>query len=151
MTRLEKCEMLKDRGYQYDPETGKIFGVRGKEITKKNEHGYIIISGPRKMKNSLRGHHFAWYMTYGNVDFWELDHKDVNPSNNRIDNLRISNRSQQNENKKSTKGYYKCSDRNKWASEITSNGQKIRLGRFDTEEEARQAYLQAKEKYHIID
>lgn len=85
MTRLEKCESLKSKGYTYDPETGKVFGVYGKQIKRKTIDGYVIIR-----ENNLYAHHFAWYMVYGNVDFIKLDHRNTNPSDNRISNLRIS-------------------------------------------------------------
>ena len=39
---------------------------------------------------------------------------------------------------------------NKWRASIRINTKPIHIGYFDTEEEAHQAYLQAKEKYHII-
>lgn len=141
MTRLEKCELFKSKGYTYNPQTGKIYGVYGKEINNTDKNGYI------NLKNNLLGHHFAWYMTYGNVDFVELDHEDRDPSNNRIDNLRISNRPQQNQNR-NCRGYYR--NNNKWRVVIVSNHIRKHIGLFDTEEEARQAYLQAKQKYHLI-
>jgi hypothetical protein len=143
MTRLEKCEWYKNKGYTYNSETGKIFGIYGKEIISKSKSGYIHIGG------RLYGHHYAWYMTYGNVDFIELDHINTNPSDNRICNLRISNRNQQTQNRNS-KGYYWDKNKNKWRSEIVYYGKRNKLGYFNTEEEARNAYLQAKEKYHII-
>ena len=37
MTRLEKCEILKERGYTYNPTNGKIYNPKGKEITGKIE------------------------------------------------------------------------------------------------------------------
>lgn len=146
MTRLERCEWYKNKGYIYDPKTGKIFGVRGKEIIQ-NQNGYIVLS--IRGKNHLKAHHFAWYMIYDNVDFIELDHIDTNKSNNKIDNLRIVTKSQQNQNR-SFKGISWHKMNKKWISRITVNGKTTHLGYFNTEEEARNAYLQAKEKYHII-
>ena len=143
MTRLEKCEWYKNKGYTYNAENGKIYGIYGKEIISKSEYGYIHIGG------RLYGHHFAWYMSGKNMDFIELDHENRDRSDNRICNLRITNRLKQSQNR-SAKGYYWDKDRNKWRAEIVYDGKRIRLGRFNTEEEARNAYLQAKEKYHII-
>jgi len=143
MTRLEKCELLKFKGYTYNSETGQIFGVYGKEITSKHIRGYILL------ENNLFGHHFAFYMVYGNVDFEMLDHINQIKSDNRIENLRISN-SQKNAYNTNSKGYYFDKSTNKWRSTIQFNCKKIHLGRFNTEEEARQSYLIAKEKYHII-
>jgi hypothetical protein len=145
MTRLDKCELLKSKGYTYDPETGKIFGVYGKEIISQNTKGYIQIK-----RVSLCGHHFAWYMTYGNVDFNVLDHINKNKKDNRISNLRIVT-NQQNTFNTNAKGYsYQKDAKRKWRSEIMVDGKSIYLGRFYTEEEAREAYLEAKKKYHII-
>ena len=42
MTRLEKCVILKEKGYSYDKKTGKIYGIRGNEIVGKR-NGYIFL------------------------------------------------------------------------------------------------------------
>ena len=145
MTRLEKCVILKEKGYTYNPETGKIYGVYGKEIISQNTKGYIQIKGV-----NLCGHHFAWYITYGNVDFNVLDHINKNKKDNRISNLR-SVTNQQNSFNTNAKGYsYQKDAKRKWRSEIMIYGKSIYLGRFDTEEEAKQSYLNAKKKYHQI-
>jgi hypothetical protein len=147
MTRLEKCELFKSKGYTYNPETGKIYGIKGNEIIRKCKYGYISLFNHKI--GHLKGHHFAWYMIYDDVDFNELDHKNTNPSDNRILNLRISNRSQQNQNT-NAKGYTLYKPTGQWQAQIYHNGKQIYLGRYNTEEEARQTYLLAKEKYHII-
>jgi hypothetical protein len=145
MTRLEKCELLKSKGYTYNPNTGKIFGMFGKEITNRDKEGYVILSVV-----GLKGHHYAWYMTYGNVDFEHLDHKDRNTSNNKIKNLRIITNSQQRQNSKS-KGYGWHKVNKKWYSSICFDAKRIHLGYYKTEDEARDAYIEAKKKYHITD
>ena len=137
MTRLEKAELLKSKGYTYDPDTGKIYGVKGNEIIGKNTNGYIFLM------NGLLGHHFAWYIIYGNVDFIELDHINRVRFDNRISNLRIVNRLENQQNKNG-KGYYWCNNKNKWRGQITINKKKKHLGYFNTEEEARNAYIEAK-------
>jgi hypothetical protein len=147
MMRLEKCELLKSKGYTYDPETGNIYGIRGKVLTTKTK-GYRYIHLGKGIR--LAQHHFAWYMIYGNVDFIELDHINRIKTDNRICNLRISNRTLQQYNR-DAKGYYQYGRTKKWISRIQVDKKNICLGTFDTEEEARQAYLQAKKKYHIID
>jgi hypothetical protein len=152
MTRLEKCELAKKKGYTYDSKTGKVYGIYGKEITSKDTKGYTILTiyPTKNTKHQLKIHHFAWYMTYGNVDFIELDHKNVDPSDNRISNLRISDRQLQNRNRKKTKGYTWDPKRNKWLVRIFIDRKPIFIGRFDIEEEARNAYLNAKDKYWDI-
>lgn len=148
MDRLEKCKILKSKGFKYDPETGKIYGIKGNEIISKDKYGYIYISS-RSFKSHLRGHHFAWYMTYDNVEFKMLDHINRNTSDNRIDNLRIVT-NQQNSFNKVSKGYTWNKNLNKWQSQIKVNYKNIYLGLYETEEEAQQSYLLAKKQYHLI-
>jgi len=147
MTRLERCEYLKEKGYTYDKETGKIYGVYGKEIICKDDRGYSYLTGWKKFRK-LYGHHFAWYMTYGNVDFDLLDHINRNRSDNRICNLRIATH-QENSQNNNAKGIVYRKDCNKYQARITTKEKRISLGFFNTEEEAIQAYLEAKSKYHI--
>ncbi len=146
MTRLERCEYLKEKGYRYDSESGKIYGINGKEITT-NRNGYIYLKGWKKF-SKLYGHHYAWFMTYGNVDFELLDHINRNPSDNRICNLRIATH-QENSQNNNAKGIVYRKDCNKYQARITTTEKRISLGFFNTEEEARQAYLDAKSIYHI--
>jgi hypothetical protein len=79
-----------------------------------------------------------------------IDHRDGNPSNNRIENLRVTTRQGNDWNRTRAKGYYWNMARNKWLAQIRVNGKGISLGYFDTEEEAHQAYLDAKKIYHVI-
>lgn len=151
MTKLEKCEILKSKGYTYNPESGKIYGMRGQEVIAKNKDGYVILYVKSNPNVQLYGHHFAYYYIHGNVDFEMLDHINEIKSDNRITNLRISNSTENNRNViMSAKGYTWDKNRNKWRSKITVNYKTINLGRFDTEEEARNVYLEAKKKYHNI-
>ena len=80
----------------------------------------------------------------------QIDHIDGNRQNNNIDNLRWVTGQQNTFNRVKAKGYYWHKQNKKWMSYITVN-KKIRfLGYFITEEEARHAYLTAKEIYHVI-
>jgi hypothetical protein len=148
MTRLEKCEILKERGYTYNPTNGKIYNPKGKEITGKNRDGYIVLN-PKFFQGSIRMHHFAWYCVYGNVDFNMLDHINTVRTDNRISNLRIVTE-QQNCFNRNIKGYSWNKNSKKWQSEIMVNAEKKYLGCFDTIQEAKRAYLEAKKMYHII-
>ena len=65
-----------------------------------------------------------------------------------MNNLRIVS-NQQNQFNKQGKGYYHID--NRWRAIIRFNNKNIHLGYFNTKEEAHQAYLKAKEKYHIIE
>jgi len=79
-----------------------------------------------------------------------IDHKDIDKTNNNIENLRVVTH-QENGFNRNCKGYYFDKKKQKWKAEICVNGKKKYLGRFNTEEEARQAYLEAKKIYHKIE
>lgn len=78
----------------------------------------------------------------------EVDHKDRNPLNNKRENLRLANGTQNNFNKPSPRnitGFKGVSfDKNKktkpYASHIGFEGKRLYLGYFDTPEEAYDAY-----------
>lgn len=78
-----------------------------------------------------------------------IDHIDGNKNNNELSNLRIVTNQQNCFNRKASKGYYK--KYNKFVAQINKDGKYIYLGYFNTEEEARQAYLDAKLVHHIIE
>jgi hypothetical protein len=78
-----------------------------------------------------------------------IDHIDRNPSNNNVENLRIVN-NQENQWNTESRGYYYQKSKNKYHATIRYNNEHIFLGLFNTSEEAHQAYLDAKLKYHII-
>lgn len=48
------------------------------------------------------------------------------------------------------RGYFWRENEQKWTTKITVNYKQIHLGYFDTPEEARQAYIEAKWKYHGV-
>lgn len=148
MTRLERCELLIKRGYTYDPETGNVYSRLKKQVTLK-DNGYIRISTTISYRNniSIYAHQFAWYWV--NKECVEqLDHINCIRDDNRIINLRPVNNQQNSFNRSTSKGYYKTN--NKYRSQITINNKTINLGYFNAEEEARQAYLAAKQIYHVI-
>lgn len=62
-----------------------------------DRYGYLII----KIKGrQFKSHRIAWLLTHGEYPTDEIDHIDGNKLNNRVENLRISDRTQQNRNKR---------------------------------------------------
>ena len=80
----------------------------------------------------------------------QIDHFDNNRINNNIENLRIVTNSENQQNTITTKGYSWNKQYNKYQAHIKVNKKQHYLGTYDTPEAAREAYLIAKEKYHII-
>ena len=79
-----------------------------------------------------------------------IDHIDNNSLNNNLNNLRIVTHQQNQFNRRIVKGYSFDKKTNKYNARIHINHNKIDLGYYNTEEEAKEAYLIAKTKYHII-
>ena len=76
-----------------------------------------------------------------------IDHIDRDKLNNNIDNLRVVTHSQNHWNT-NAKGYSR--HRGKYKGQIVVDGEQKYLGVFETEDEARQAYLNAKAIHHRI-
>ena len=119
------------------------------------DHGYQRLRLKKDNKRKLYYAHRIIYSLY-NPD-WDLhnpklfiDHIDGNTQNNNISNLRnVTN--QENGFNRDVKGYCFHKETEKYKARIGLNGKDIHLGYFDTEEEAHQAYLNAKKIYHLID
>lgn len=95
-------------------------------------------------------HRIIGYLFLGldiNNEKEQIDHINGIRNDNRLENLRIVSNQQNSFNQKS-KGFTKC--KNKFRARIKINNKNIHLGSFETEEEAREAYLKAKELYHVI-
>jgi hypothetical protein len=149
MTREERCKLAIERGYTYEPETGLIYSRYGK-TSKPLNRGYISIGLVLNEKTyRIQGHQFAWYLI--NKECVEqIDHINGIRNDNRIENLRSVTRNQNQWNRLTVKGYTWDKRINKWKAHIKLTGKKIHLGYFNTEEEARNAYLAAKQIYHVI-
>lgn len=130
------------------PLTGVIAGTRRKT-------GYVFISvngsGP------IGAHRLAWIYVHGmTIGGSEIDHKDGNPSNNAIENLRLATSRQQKQNKcvqsnnrSGLKGaYYHAAHKGKkWRSQIKVGNALYFLGYFHTADEAHAAYRDAAIKH----
>ena len=118
-----------------------------------NQHGYNKIDIDTK---PIRRHRLIAFCFLGLASIIGksgrddvIDHKDRNKLNNCVDNLRITTQLGNNQNK-ICKGYYFDKQREKFCAHIKTNGYSRYLGLYDTEDEAHQAYLDAKQTYHLI-
>ena len=122
-----------------------------------NSTGYIVIdlTNKKRKKYKFSLHRLTYKAYYPKWDIMDIsmdnfiDHIDGNKLNNNIQNLRVVSH-QENQFNTKAKGYYFVNERNKWRSYIRFNDKQISLGYYDTEEEAREARLKAKAKYHTI-
>lgn len=150
MTELEKCELAKSKGFTYCPLSGNIRGMKG-NVIKARMHGYVYCRILHEgFEYDIKGHRLAWYLHYGKLPVNFIDHKDGVRDNNKIDNLRDVTRQQNNMNTTKAKGVCWKSKAKKYYAQIQLKGKKIYIGYFDNEQDARNAYLAAKEKYHLI-
>lgn len=149
MTELQRYEKLKEKGWTYDPIKGNIISHKGKVITNKNDNGYIRfqLKNDDKVYN-IYGHRFIWWFFYGELPN-VIDHINRIKTDNRIDNLRSVD-PQINCFNSSCKGYYYNKASKKYHAQICIGYKNIYLGLHETEQEARQAYLDAKKTHHII-
>ena len=141
--------MAIEKGFTYNPETGKVFGIKGKEIICKRLDYIILQITFNGKKYVLNAHQFAWYWVNKECVI-EIDHRNGVKVDNKISNLRSITHQKNNWNRVNAKGYYYNKKYKKYHASIGFNGKIIHLGSFEKEEEARAVYLDAKKKYHII-
>lgn len=137
----------------YDQETGIFVWKKSRQRIRvgqiagyKHPRGYIEIqlNGAK-----YAAHDLAWLFVYGVWPEILIDHKDCNPSNNSIKNLREANYSNNCANRRSNlefKGVTKRT-KNTYSAEIYVRGKAIRLGRFKSPQEAHSAYVEAAKKH----
>jgi len=139
---------------RYDSKTGefrwrkRVGSIKPGNIAGRLVHGYrrITISG-----RSYPAHQLAWLDKKGKWCLQMIDHRDLDPSNNRWTNLRRATRSQNNANRRLSsnngcglKGV--SSDQGRWRATIHKNGRRHHLGKFATPQAAHAAYVKAARK-----
>jgi hypothetical protein len=144
MIELLKNTFYYKDGSLYRIKTGKIAGTVRKD-------GYVQI----KLNYKFYLAHRLIYLFHFNELPKFIDHIDGNPQNNRIENLREVNKSQNGQNAKKwknntsgVKGVDFVKKRNKWRVRIQFNGVAKHIGLFDDLELAELASQEARDKYH---
>jgi len=129
----------------------KLKNPRWRKYTLSEGLGYLRM----RINKKLFKHHRVVYYAYNQS--WDIhheplknviDHEDHDKHNNHISNLRVGDASLNQQNQQNVKGYswYKISK--KYRAQIRINGKQIHLGLYEKEEDARNAYLEGKKKYH---
>ena len=129
---------------KYNPETGALTWIKetsnrtaiGKEAGATNKkRRYIRFDGRLYL-----AHRIAWFIYYGkDPGIKQVDHINGNPSDNRIDNLRLATSLQNSQNQKG-KGFYYRKDTGKWKAMIKHKGVSYNLGCYECPLMARLAY-----------
>jgi hypothetical protein len=114
--------------------------------------GYVAIKINKRL---YLAHRLAWLFVYKKWPPEEIDHIDGDPNNNRIANLRLATRQENNrnvglrkDNSTGIKGVYWYKPYEKFHARIQIDGKGIHLGYFETLEEATAARHAAEIKYY---
>jgi len=152
-------------GIKFNYEYGNVYqlyeykkGHEWKERKIKKCHGYYYIQfGVNKKRYSFKLHRVVYWLHNPDWDIMDssiknnsIDHIDGNQLNNNIENLRLVTHQENHFNQTRSKGYSWDKNKKKWKPQIMLNGKNKYLGYFDNEVDARNCYLEAKKKYHII-
>lgn len=138
----------------YDPETGHFTHLRnagkakaGARAGNINPNGYWELRVFNKLFPASR---LAWFYMTGQWPTELIDHENGNRADNRWDNLRPASYHQNNWNtpaaqkcKSGLKGAWPCKSTGRWQSLLTDGRKRIWLGRFDTAQEAHEAWIAA--------
>ena len=120
------------------------------------EYKRFYFNSNGKQRNILL-HRLIFYSRNPSWDIYDtskdnsIDHQNGDPSDNSIENLRCVTHQENGFNRTTAKGYSFDKRYNKWQAKIRLNGKDIGLGMYAKETDARDAYLEAKSKYHIIE
>lgn len=146
-------ERLKDL-LRYNSETGVFTWCKKRGNVKAgsvagcvNGHGYQLI---RLDKTLYKAHRLAWLYVYGEWPKADIDHINSMKSDNRIVNLRDVTRAENKQNlivpyAGSSSGFLGVTPhKDGFVAQITVDGERIYLGKYDTAKSAQCAYIAAK-------
>lgn len=149
-------EIIKLRhALSYDPETGQFTWAEptgrrvkaGESAGSLWPSGYVGIScgGKRYL-----AHRLAWLFTYGEWPTCDVDHINRNPADNRISNLRLATRSENNvnaglrsTNSSGVRGVYWSKRSERWIARVQKGGRQVHVGSFKSLDQASAAVRDA--------
>ena len=154
---MRKVSELKDF-FHYDPLTGMFRWKKhrckkfvGQIAGCRSKHGYWLITLHDK---KMLAHKAAWAISYGRWPHFDIDHRDLDKGNNRLKNLRPSNKSNnganrppQANNTSGFKGVYWHARGKKWMAQIKVRNKLVYGGLFASKQLAAKAYDLLAEKH----
>ena len=139
----------------YNSKTGEFrWRKRVRQATQPGDMAGSLVHGYRRIMidgRSYPAHQLAWLYKKGGWCSQLIDHRDLDPSNNRWTNLRRATRSQNNANTRTLRNN-SCGlkgvspDQGRWRATIRKNGRTYHLGKFATPQAAHAAYAKAARK-----
>ena len=127
----------------------KAGSLAGTYIHLRKPNGVMVYRTIRIDKRHNLAHRLAWEFTYGEIPSgMQIDHINRNPSDNRIQNLRLVTPSQNSINTKRRNasghtGVYKHKQSGGWCAELTFNRRSVLRKHFATKKEAIKARREA--------
>lgn len=150
-------EYLKSR-MKYDPETGLFSRKKVQGCPESNDAGWVDPMGYKHIRISghlYLAHRLAWMCVHGEMPTENIDHKNGNPGDNRISNIRIATQQQNTFNSKIIhkrssvrKGVCYRKERKRYQAYIRAWGKWRHLGYFISKEDAVSARCAAEKIYH---
>ena len=128
----------------------------GKEAGTVDKAGYKVVRLTHKGRHrSLRVHRIIYALHHGDTGLL-IDHINHDRADNRIENLRavkprlnVANRRKRDDGR--LRGAYFDKSKGRWLSQIKVNYKTIYLGRFDTAQQAHDAYMRAHKRFNGTD
>ena len=107
-------------------------------------------------QSHIVAHRAAWWIAYGQIpDEVVIDHINGDPFDNRLCNLRLATKAQNNWNSKKSskntsglKGASLVNRTGKWMAQISIDGKRKNLGQYHTVEEAHSVYADAAKRVY---
>lgn len=127
-----------------------ISKVTGKPTGVQNNWGYIRVTWDRGTLGRVReyAHRLIWFMFNGAIpDNMLVDHINLDKTDNRIENLRLVDKSGNAQNSK-WRGYWLDKRSGLYRAVIRLHGKTFELGMYASASDARAAYLKEKAKLH---
>ena len=144
-------EFIRDR-LRYEPDTGHFYMLRSAGRRKVGARaGYPDRLGYWKVAINgkwIMAHRLAWRMVHGEWPLYEIDHINGDPSDNRIENLRVATRSQNVMNTRRGNGVCWHKRQKKWQVVVKANGKSHYLGLYIERADADRVAAEAIRRLH---